>query len=133
MRQCTSTAVVLERRQLALRAVGADPDLFDLLEQVCRERVAGAPAGYQDFRARAEAALLELLPYGAPSLERIARRLRTSRRTFGHCPQMTIELDLARHRPRLRLIGEGFHHHATRPATNTIAFDLGRFMLTECL
>ena len=33
------TAVVLERRQLALRAVGADPDLFDLLEQVCRERV----------------------------------------------------------------------------------------------
>ena len=33
------TAVVLEQRQLALRAVGADPDLFDLLEQVCRERV----------------------------------------------------------------------------------------------
>ena len=37
------TAVVLERQQLALRAVGADPDLFDLLEQVCRERVGALP------------------------------------------------------------------------------------------
>src|SRR4051812_1134309 len=46
------TAVVLERQQLALRAVGADPDLFDLLEQVCHERV-GAPDP-QDLRARAE-------------------------------------------------------------------------------
>jgi AraC-like DNA-binding protein len=76
------TVVVLERRQLALRTVGADPDLFDLLEQVCRERV-GALADPQDPRARAEAVILELLPYGAPSLDRVARRLGTSGRSLG--------------------------------------------------
>ena len=55
------TAVVLEQRQLALRAVGADPDLFDLLEQVCRERV-GALPDRRDLRARAENVIVELLP-----------------------------------------------------------------------
>ena len=76
------TAVVLETRQLALRAVGADPDLFDLLEQVCRERV-GAPANPQDSRTQAENVILELLPYGAPSLDGVAKRLGTSGRTLG--------------------------------------------------
>src|SRR3954471_9292525 len=75
------TAVVLELQQLALRAVGADPDLFDLLEQVCRERV-GAPEP-QDLRSRAENVIIELLPYSTPSLERVARRLGTSSRSLG--------------------------------------------------
>ena len=76
------TAVVLEQRQLALRAVGADPDLFDLLEQVCRERV-GALPDRRDLRARAENVIVELLPYSAPSLDRVARRLGTSSRSLG--------------------------------------------------
>ena len=76
------TAVVLERQQLALRAVGADPGLFDLLEQVCRERV-GALSDRRDFRARAENVIIELLPYSTPSLDRVARRLGTSSRSLG--------------------------------------------------
>ena len=76
------TAVVLEQRQLALRAVGADTDLFDLLEQVCRERV-GALPGRRDLRARAENVIVELLPYSTPSLDRVARRLGTSSRSLG--------------------------------------------------
>ena len=76
------TVVVLDRRQLALRAVGADPDLFDILEQVCRERV-GALADPQDPRVRAETVIIELLPYGAPSIDRVARRLGTSSRSLG--------------------------------------------------
>ena len=72
---------MLERQQLALRAVGADPDLFDLLEQVCRERV-GAPDP-RDLRARAETVIIELLPYGTPSIDRVARRLGTSSRSLG--------------------------------------------------
>ena len=76
------TAVVLERQQLALRAVGADSDLFDLLEQVCRERV-GALPDRRDLRARAENVIVELLPYSAPSLDRVARRLGTSSRSLG--------------------------------------------------
>ena len=76
------TAVVLERQQLALRAVGADSDLFDLLEQVCRERV-GALADPRDLRARTENVIIELLPYSTPSLDRVARRLGTSRRSLG--------------------------------------------------
>src|SRR3954469_6111903 len=75
------TAVVLERRQLALRAVGADPDLFDILEQVCRERV-GAPDP-RDPRARAENVIIEIFPYSPPSLDRVARRLGTSSRSLG--------------------------------------------------
>ena len=76
------TVVVLERRQLALRAVGADPGLFDLLEQVCRERV-GALPDRRDLRARAENVIIELLPYSTPSLNRVARRLGTSSRSLG--------------------------------------------------
>ena len=76
------TAVVLEQRQLALRAVGADPDLFDLLEQVCRERVEALPDP-RDLRARAENVIIELLPYSTPSLDRVARRLGTSSRSLG--------------------------------------------------
>ena len=76
------TAVVLEQRHLALRADGADPDLFDLLEQVCRERV-GALPDRRDLRARAENVIVELLPYSAPSLDRVARRLGTSSRSLG--------------------------------------------------
>jgi AraC-like DNA-binding protein len=76
------TAVVLGRRQLELRAVGADPDLFDILEQVCRERVR-ALADPQDLRARAETLIIELLPYGTPSIDRVARRLGTSSRSLG--------------------------------------------------
>ena len=75
------TAVVLEQRQLALRAAGADPDLFDLLEQVCRERV-GALPDRRDLRARAENVIVELLPYSAPSLDRVGRRLGTSSRSL---------------------------------------------------
>jgi AraC-like DNA-binding protein len=75
------TVVVLERRQLGLRAVGADPGLFDILEQVCRERVT-ALAGPQDPRARAETVIIELLPYGTPSIDRVARRLGTSSRSL---------------------------------------------------
>ena len=76
------TAVVLERQQLALRAVGADPGLFDLLEQVCRERV-GALPDRRVLRARAENVIIELLPYSTPSLDRVARRLGTSSRSLG--------------------------------------------------
>ena len=54
----------------------------DLLEQVCRERVAALP-GPQDPRARAENVIIELLPYSTPSLERVARRLGMSRRSLG--------------------------------------------------
>ena len=61
---------------------GADPDLFDLLEQVCRERV-GALPDRRDLRARAENVIVELLPYSAPSLDRVARRLGTSSRSLG--------------------------------------------------
>src|SRR4051812_31985774 len=75
------TVVVLERRQLGLRAVGADPDLFDILEQVCRERAA-ALAGPQDPRAPAETVIIELLPYGPPAIDRLARRLGTSSRSL---------------------------------------------------
>ena len=76
------TAVVLERRQLALPAVGADSGLFDLLEQVCEERVS-ALADMRDLRARAENVIIELLPYSSLSLDRVARRLGTSRRSLG--------------------------------------------------
>ena len=73
---------MLEQRQLALPAVDVDPDLFDLLEQVCREKVGALADSRRDVRARAEAVVLELLPYGAPSLDRVARRLGTSGRSL---------------------------------------------------
>jgi AraC-like DNA-binding protein len=76
------TAVVLEQRQLMLPAIGADPDLFDILDQVCRERL-GALSDSRDARVRAEAVILELLPFGTPSLDRVARRLGTSSRSLG--------------------------------------------------
>ena len=74
-------AVVLAKEQLLLPAIRADPDLFDLLEQVCREKVQSWVSP-ENVRARAEAVLLELLPYGTPSLDRVARRLGTSARSL---------------------------------------------------
>ena len=74
-------AVVLAREHLSLRAARADPDLFDLLEQICREKVRSLTSP-TDVRARAEAVLLELLPYGTPSFDRVARRLGTSARSL---------------------------------------------------
>ena len=73
---------MLERRQLGLPAVGADPDLFDILEQVCRERVR-ALADRRGLRARAENVIIVLLPYSTPSLDRVVRRLGTSSRSLG--------------------------------------------------
>jgi AraC-like DNA-binding protein len=129
------TAVVLQRRQLELRAVGADPALFDLLEQVCQERVGGL-ADPQDLRARTETVIIELLPYGAPSIDRVARRLGMSSRSLGRrlADQGTsykalvddIRSDLARrylmsteHRPKtiaalLGYKGVSTFHHALR-------------------
>jgi AraC-like DNA-binding protein len=41
-----------------------------------------ALAGPQDPRARAETVIVELLPYGTPSIDRVARRLGTSSRSL---------------------------------------------------
>lgn len=76
------TAVVLDRKQLALRGVGADSNLFDLLEQVGRERL-GAIPDPRDLRAQTESAIVELLPHSTPSLDRVARRLGISSRSLG--------------------------------------------------
>lgn len=133
------TAVVLHQRQLELRAVGADPDLFELLEQVCRERV-GALAAPRDCRARAEIVIIELLPYGTPSIDRVARRLGMSSRSLGRrlAEEQTsykalvddIRQDLARrylirtsHRPKAIAALLGYRdvstfHHAFRRWTD---------------
>ena len=133
-------AVVLAKEQLLLPAIRADPDLFDLLEQVCREKVQSWVSP-EDVGARAEAVLLELLPYGTPSLDRVARRLGTSARSLSRrlAEEGTnfkeivdrLRLELARHylergahRPKAIAAMLGYKdvstfHHAFRRWTGT--------------
>ena len=51
-------------------------------DAVCRERVS-ALADPRALRARAESVIIELLAYGTPSIERMARRLDMSSRSLG--------------------------------------------------
>jgi AraC-like DNA-binding protein len=147
------TAVVLEQRQLTVRAIGADPDLFDLLEQVCRERVSALPEP-RDLRARTENVILELLPYSTPSLDRVARRLGTSSRSLsrGLAKEGTsfkVLVDELRRELARRYLEQGVHrpksiaallgykdlsafHHAFRRWTGTTPARFSQDPRTSC-